>query len=190
VIAFPVATVLGWFNGGATMGLGWAQQSASGRTWFMLGAVVDSLVLLAVVALLIRALPARPGGMSATVALTRAVPVVAVLVFCWVLGDKEPDPANRVWIGQAIGFVLVAALLAGSSLPRPIRAVVLLGVLPVCSFTILDGLIGGGTVHVEFATYVNHAAVAAATALYVAGVPALIARTRAVREPLAAPQHP
>jgi hypothetical protein len=175
ILAIPLANVLDGLDNGPLLGIGWNQLGPSSHAWLALGFAVDSLLLLAVTALLIRALPPRLGRMSAAVAVTRALPPLLVLAGWWLAHAQLVDPVNRAWLAQAVAFVLIAALLAGSSLPLAGRATVILGVLPMCVPGMLDDLIGSGS-HFDALTYLHHAAFAAATALFVAGVPALVRR--------------
>jgi hypothetical protein len=81
-----------------------------------------------------------------------------------------------VWLLQAFAFIAVTALLAGAILPVTVRAVLLVGVLPLCTWTILINLFFGSTPAWQWRQYLTHAAVAAITALYVGGLPALVGR--------------
>lgn len=189
IVAFPLANVLGWFSDGAPLGLSWFQQSASPGTWFAVGTAVDSLLLITVVALLLRAVPARFAATSSRTALTRALPLLIILIGWWVARGQASDPAHRVWLGQAIAYVLIAALIAGSSLPVAARAAVIVGVLPMCAPALLDDLIGFGGPHFDAMTFLHDAAFAAATALYVAAAPMLVRRYPGLNRPVVRPSH-
>jgi hypothetical protein len=190
VVGYPLANLWGWFNDGTPLGLGWLPFTfgVNGQSWLAAGTVVDSLTLVAVIALLVRALPTRgaptESGLS-TVA--RSWPIVAVTVMWWATHGQASDPANRVWLVQAIVFVAAAALLARAAVPVTVRAVVLVAIMPLCTWTILVDVFGTPTpVWSSWRQYLTHGAVAAVTAGYIAGLPLLVARYPALSRPVRA----
>lgn len=190
VAAFPAAVAVGRFQDGTTIGQGWNQPTTSVRTWLAAGVTVDTITLLVVSALLVTALASsrKPVATASTSTLFRAAPAAVILVGWWLVRHPIADPADRVWLAQTVVWVVVVALLAGSSLPLALRAVAVGGLMPLFSFTILDDLLGASQPTFDGTRYLHHLAVAAGIAVYVAGVPALIrrARTRSAPSPAAA----
>jgi hypothetical protein len=179
--AVPGAVVLGGFQDGASLGLGWDQPTSSVRHWLMAGTAVDTAVALALAAFVVQALPRPAASASARWTLVRAAPVVVVLTGWWVMRNQYDEPVDRIWLARAVVFVVMAALLARSSLRLAARAVVVTVGLPLCWFGVLDAVIGGGAFPV--AGVVHHALVAVVTGLYVAAVPAVLARYRSAVVP-------
>jgi hypothetical protein len=183
VAAFPAAVAGGHFEDGTSIGQGWIQPTNAAQSWLGVGVAVDTITLLVVAALLVLALPAwrtRAAATwvaSSTSTLFRAAPAAVVLIGWWLVRHPIADPDDRVWLAQAVVWMVVVALIASSSPPLPVRAVTVLGLLPMFSFTIFDDLVVGYAHVFDGTRYLHHLAVAAAIAAYVIAVPAL---TRAV----------
>jgi hypothetical protein len=170
VAAYPAANVLGGFHDGAPLGLGWDQPTAV-RLWFAWGAFIDTALLLVVVALLVKAIPARPDAVPTRWAFLRVTPGLIVLAGWWVTRHPSPDSHDWVWLGDAVVFMLVAALLADSALPRAARFVAIGVVLPLTTGTILNDLVAPHEIGFPATYFVHHALIAIGTALYVGGAP-------------------
>jgi hypothetical protein len=177
VAGVPLANVVGRFQDGTPLGYGWWQEGPSTQTWFAIGAFVDAAMLLTVVALLIRALPA-PSIPSLSAAGRGAVAAV-VLTAWWIVRIDTTDPDHRVWFAQAVAFILIAALIASSALPFAVRMATVVLVLPIAAMVLTEDIVFVGLRRPTFdgMEFVHHALVATAVMAYVAGVPAL-ARAR------------
>jgi hypothetical protein len=180
VAAYPLANVLGAFHGGMSLGLGW-EQPTTVRAWFAYGVVIDTALLLLVVALLVSAMPDRREAVPTRWAFTRVVPVVIVLAGWWVMRHPSPSAHDWVWLGDAITFVLVAALLADCALPVAVRAAAIGLVLPLSTGTILNDLIAPHQLGFPAIYFLHHTLIALGTAVYVSGVPVAFRRLRGAR---------
>jgi hypothetical protein len=80
VAGLPAAVSVARFTDGSSVGLGWNQPTETVRTWLAAGVCVDTATLLAIVALLLWAVPGRSTTVSATSALFRAAPPAVILV--------------------------------------------------------------------------------------------------------------
>lgn len=182
VAGMPAAYVVGWFRDGEPLGVGWVQNSPDMRTWLAVGTAVDTVLLLTIATLLLRALPQRHARMPGQAALTRVVPVLVVLVGWWATHRDYGDPENQVWITQAAVAVVVVALLAGSGLPLFARLAAIV-VLPILAYPTT----ANSVIHrIDGMQMVHHVLFLAATAAYVAGVPWLVGRVKRMRTPLIA----
>lgn len=175
VAAYPLSSVLGGFHGGESLGLGWAQPTAV-RLWFAYGVAVDTALLILVVGLLVSAMPARESALPIRWGFTRVVPVVITLTGWWVMRHPAPTAHDWVWLGDAVTFALVAALLADSDLPIASRAVAIGLVLPLATGTILNDLIAPHQIGFPAMYFLHHTLIASATAAYVLGAPKLFRR--------------
>ncbi|HVY08963.1 MAG TPA: hypothetical protein VHB18_02310 [Mycobacteriales bacterium] len=180
VAAYPLANVLGGFHDGTPLGLGWDQTRAT-RDWFAYGVAIDSLLLVLIVALLIRAMPERKTVEPMRWRFARVVPVVIVLAGWWVMRHPAPTAHDWVWLGDAVTFLLVAALLADTTLPVAAKLFVVGLVLPLSTGTILDDLVAPGRIGFPAIYFLHHTLVAVATAVYVTGVPSMVDRLRTSR---------
>ncbi|HWA65512.1 MAG TPA: hypothetical protein VG899_03980 [Mycobacteriales bacterium] len=170
VAAYPAANVLGGFHDGASLGLGWDQPTAV-QLWFTYGVIVDSALLLLIVGLLVKAMPERPEPGPTRWNFLRVVPCLIVLAGWWVTRHPAPTGHDWVWLGDAVTFTLVAALLADSVLPPAARAVSIGLVLPLATGTILNDLIAPGQIGFPATYFAHHALIAIGTAMYVTGAP-------------------
>jgi hypothetical protein len=171
--AAPLSFFLG--RGDATsLGLAWAQPSSHMQTWLTAGAIVDALVVVAVTVLLMIALPHRVAVVPLAPAVLRTLPIAVVAFGYWLIGNPLPDTHARFFVTRALLLILAAAVVATARLPLVIRLATLF-VLPFADPTMVDGLIQG---YASWGTYLNHVAVAGATAAYVLAIPALIERLR------------
>jgi hypothetical protein len=187
VAAFPAAVSIGHFEDGTSIGQGWLQPTNTVQSWLAVGVVVDTITLLAVATLLVLVIPrVRPASeLSTTSTLFRAAPAAVVLVGWWLVRNPIADPDNRLWLAQAVVWVVVVALLASSSLPLVVRLTVIGVLMPLFSATIIDDFISIDGHAFDGMRFLHHLAVAAGVAAYVVAVPAFqrSARRRAV-EPL------
>jgi hypothetical protein len=170
VAAYPAANVLGGFHNGASLGLGWDQPTAV-RLWFAYGVFVDTALLMLVVALLVKAVPDHDAAMPTRWNFLRVAPCLIVLAGWWVTRHPAPTSHDWVWLGDAVTFMLVAALLADSTLPRTVRTVSIGLVLPLTTGTILNDLIAPHQLGFPAMYFVHHTLIALGTALYVGGAP-------------------
>jgi hypothetical protein len=180
----PAAVAVGRFADGTSIGQGWNQPTAAVQTWLGVGVAVDTATLLAVATLLVLALPSRPTAAVAPT-LFRASPAAVVLVGWWLTRHPVADASDRVWLAQAVVWVVVVALLAASSLPMGFRLIAIAGVMPLLSFTILNDLVGSDGRGFDGVRYLHHLAVAIGVTAYVVAVPKLLRRLRA--QPVLAP---
>ena len=180
VAAYPLANVLGGFHDGTPLGLGWQQPTAI-RNWFAYGVVIDSLLLVLIVALLISAMPDRTEAAPIRWGYTRAIPVVIVLTGWWVTRHPLPSAHDWVWLGDAVTFLVVAALLADSDLPVATKLFAVGLVLPLSTGTIINDLIAPGQLGFPAMYFLHHTLIALATAAYVTGVPSAVQWVRAAR---------
>jgi hypothetical protein len=171
VAAYPLANVLGGFHDGSPLGLGW-QQPDSFRNWFAYGVVIDTLLLVLVVGLMVSAMPERSEPIPTRWAFARVIPAVIVLAGWWVTRHPSPDAHDWVWLGDAITFVVVAALLADCALPIAARAFAIGLVLPLSTGTILNDLIAPHQIGFPAMYFLHHTLIALGTALYVVVAPA------------------
>ena len=180
VAAYPLANVLGGFHDGTPLGLGWQQPTAI-RNWFAYGVVIDSLLLVLIVALLISAMPDRTEAAPIRWGYTRVIPVVIVLTGWWVTRHPLPSAHDWVWLGDAVTFLVVAALLADSDLPVATKLFAVGLVLPLSTGTIINDLIAPGQLGFPAMYFLHHTLIALATAAYVTGVPSAVQWVRAAR---------
>jgi hypothetical protein len=180
VAAYPLANVLGGLHDGAALGLGW-QQVRAVRDWFAYGVAIDSLLLVITIALLIRAMPERTGPTPIRWGFTRVIPVVIVMTGWWVTRHPMPSPHDWVWLGDAVIFLVVAALLADTALPLTARVFVIGLVLPLTTGTIINDLVAPKEMVFPATYFLHHSLVALATAAYVTGVPSAVRRFEAAR---------
>jgi hypothetical protein len=96
---------------------------------------------------------------------------------------RHPAPTAHdwVWLGDAVTFLLVAALLADTTLPVAAKLFVVGLVLPLSTGTILDDLVAPGRIGFPAIYFLHHTLVAVATAVYVTGVPSMVDRLRTSR---------
>jgi hypothetical protein len=170
VAAYPLANVLGGLHQGASLGLGWNQPTFV-RLWFAYGVFIDTAILLVVVALLVKAMPERRVAVPTRWNFVRVVPCLVVMAGWWVTRHPTPTSHDWVWFGDAVTFMVVAALLTDSALPRAIRAVAIGLVLPLSTGTILNDLIAPHQIGFPATYFAHHAVIAIGTALYVGGAP-------------------
>jgi len=170
IAAFPAVLVIGWFNDGTPIGLAWQQPTNALRTWLVVGTAVDTVALLAVASLFVLTIPASRIAGDVRSTLVRAVAPVAVLVGWWLVRNPSPDAEDKVWIAQAVVWVLAVALVATSTL-SPILRVGALLLLPLFSYTLLADLLGSGDHHFDAMRYLHHLAVVLGVAAYVVIAP-------------------
>jgi hypothetical protein len=170
VAGYPAANVLGNFHDGALLGLGWDQPTAV-RLWFTYGVFVDTALLLLVVALLVNAMPERRMAVPTRWNFLRVAPCLVVMAGWWVTRHPSPTAHDWVWLGDAITFMVVAALLTDSALPRAARAISIGLILPLSTGTILNDLIAPHQIGFPATYFAHHALIAIGTALYVGGAP-------------------
>lgn len=160
------------------LGLGWGMRLHGTQTWLDAGAVIDSVVVVALTGLLLALLPRRTAVVPLAPAVLRTLPIAVVAFGYWLIGNPLPDTHARFFVTRALLLILAAAVIATTRLPLVVRALTLF-VVPFADPTMADGLIQGyGT----WGTYLNHVLVAAATGAYVLAVPFLTqlqARNRA-----------
>jgi hypothetical protein len=171
--AAPLSYFLG--RGDAnSLGLGWVQPFSHMQTWLTAGAVVDAIVVVAATVLLIAALPHRAPVVPLAPAVLRTLPIAIVAFGYWLIGNPLPDTHARLFITRALLLILAAAVIATARLPLVVGMLTLF-TMPFADPTMVDGLIRG---YATWGTYLNHVAVAGATAAYVLAIPALIQRLR------------
>jgi hypothetical protein len=184
VAALPATVAVGRFEDGTSIGQGWQQPTNALQTWFGVGVAVDTVTLLLLATLIVLALPrfgvrgsagstATTRSTSAVSALFRAAPAAVILVGWWLARHPIADPVDRLWIAQAVVWVVLVALVASSSLPSVARLGVVVVVMPLLSFTVIADFVGGIGHPFDGTRYLHHLATAAGIAAYVVGVPAL-----------------
>jgi hypothetical protein len=177
IAGYPLANALGGFRDGTPLGLGWFQPMWN-RAWFTYGVFVDTAVLLAVVALLVSAMPDQPARPPIRWGFARVVPVAVLLAGWWVMRHPSPTAHDWVWLGDALTFVLVAAALADSVLPVAARLAAIGLLLPLSTGAVLTDVIVPHVMGFPATYFLHHTLIALATAAYVAGVPACVSHFR------------
>lgn len=175
VALIPAAVVVGRFLDGTSVGAVWASLLSNTERWSAIGVAVDTAAVTVIVALLVLAVPREAPALSASNALIRGALPAVILVGWWLIQNPvDADGSRRVWIAQAVVWVLALALLANSSLPVVPKAFVALILAPYMSLTMLEDLVGEPGTTVDTTQFVHHMLVAAGIVAYVAGVPALV----------------
>ena len=174
VVALPL-TVFVSRDDASSLGLAWLQPFGHMRAWVETGGLVDALTVLAAIVAMGYIAPRREATTPVLPAVLRTLPIAIVAFGWWLVGSPIPDPSDRLFITRTLLLVLAAAVVATARLPLLVRIAVLF-VMPFADPNMADGLIWGYT---SWETYIHHVAVAGATVLYVAGMPAAIARLRA-----------
>jgi hypothetical protein len=173
VTAMPAANLLWGWQDWRPLGTGWMQLSGSPTTWIVAGIITDTAVVGVIALAIVFAISPtdRPAGRPspALATLGRAVPPVVVLTGWWLMRHPLPDQVDRIWLAQATAFVLAAALLATCRLSPRTRALVVLVVLPLTALPVYTEATGFGSLSIVL----HAAALAAGTAVYVLGAPAL-----------------
>ena len=170
VAAYPLCNVLGAFHGGPSLGLGWEQPTWV-HLWFTYGVFVDTALLMLVVALIVKSIPEQPEAAAIRWGFTRVIPAVIVLAGWWVTRHPSPTSHDWVWLGEAVSFMLVAALLTDSNLPVGGRVVAIGLILPLTTGTILNDLVAPHQIGFPAMYFLHHALIALGVAAYVAGAP-------------------
>lgn len=184
VALIPAAVVVGKFQDGYSVGQAWTftQSHLEGR--LAAGSILDALTIAAIVSLFVRALPHEPASVTAPTALMRAALPAIILLGWWLIQNPvDADGSRKVWIAQAIVWVITLALLASSSLPLVPKVVALLIVAPYLSVTMLDDLIGVPGTTVDTTQFVHHMLFAAGVTIYVTAVPAIVKLAHKHRSP-------
>jgi hypothetical protein len=179
VAAYPFANILGGFHQDVALGVGW-QQPYAALNWSAYGTILDTTLLLVVAALLVSAVPRAAERTPIRWGFARVVPVLVVMTGWWVTRHPAPQAHDWVWLGDALLFVLVAAVLADSALPVAVRAAAIGLVLPLSTGTVLNDLIAPHRIGFPAVYFLHHMVIALGTALYVAGVPAAVSRLRGI----------
>jgi hypothetical protein len=187
VAALPAAVAVGHFVDGTSIGQGWNQPTDAVQTWLAVGVVVDTAVLLAVAGLLVVALPPTRSAIPTAVStMFRVAPAAVVLAGWWLVRHPIADAAQRIWLAQAVVWALLVALVATARLPFAARLVMIVVVMPMLSFTLLDGVFGLYGDGFDAARYLHHLAVAVGVTTYVVAAPKLL-RLAGLRPALSAP---
>jgi hypothetical protein len=175
VALIPAVVIVGKFQDGYSVGQGWTFTLTHYEGRLAAGVLVDALTIAAIVALLIKALPRDAAPVSAPTALLRGTLPAVVLFGWWLIQNPvDADASRKVWVAQAVVWVLALALLASSSLLLVPKVLVTLVIAPYMSVTMLDDLVGGYGNSIDTTQFVHHMLVASGVMAWVVALPALV----------------
>lgn len=174
VALIPAAVVAGRFDDGYTLGQGWYFTTTHLVARMAIGTAVDTLAIATIMVLLVTAFPRKAAPAAAIPAALRGGLAAVILVGWWLIQNPvDGDGSRKVWLAQAIVWIIALSLIATSGLAIVPKVVVTPVIAPYLSVLMLDDLVGGYGIHFDGAQFTHHLLVAAGVVGWVLAAPML-----------------